>query len=66
MKIEEGRTNNITRLYDSIQLKIVLVLKLPHFYPHRKGGEKAQQFQIGTFLTELSRSDIFLALGTVK
>ena len=30
---------------ESIQSKIILVLKLPRFFPRRKGGEKAGQFQ---------------------
>ena len=30
---------------DSIQSKIIPILKLPRFSPHRIGGEKARQFQ---------------------
>ena len=30
---------------DSIQPKIIPILKLPRFFPHRLGGEKARQIQ---------------------
>ena len=30
---------------DSIQSKIIPILKLPRFFPHRLGGEKARQIQ---------------------
>ena len=37
--------------------KIIPILKLPHFLPHRIGGEKVRQFQ------SWSRSYIVLALA---
>ena len=45
---------------DSIKSKIIPVLKLPCFFSHRKGGEKARQFQYWNFLFEWSRFNIFL------
>ena len=40
-KLEQRQDKN-----DSIQSKIIPILKLPHFSPHRIGGEKkTRQFQ---------------------
>ena len=48
---------------DSIQSKMIPILKLPRFFPRRIGGEKARQFQTWNFFwNELSRSHIVLAL----
>ena len=41
---------------DSIQSKIIPVLKLLRFFPYRLGGEKARQFQNWNFFTEWSHS----------
>ena len=47
---------------DSIQSKIIPILKLPRFFPYRIGGEKGRQFQTWIFLTEWSRLYIAFAL----
>ena len=49
---------------DSIQPKIIPILNLPRFFPHRLGGEKARQLNLELFLAEWSRSYIDLALGS--
>ena len=48
---------------DSSQTKIILVLKLPRFFSHHVGDEKARQFQNWIFFTDWGRSYIVLALG---
>ena len=49
---------------DSIQLKTIPILKLPHFSPQGIGGEKARQFsKLELFLTERSYFYIVLALS---
>ena len=41
-KLEQRQNKN-----DSIQSKIIPMLKLPRFILHRTGGEKARQFKVG-------------------
>ena len=50
---------------DSIQSKIIPILKLPRFFPHRIGDEKSAAIsKLELRLTEWSRSYIVLALGS--
>ena len=52
---------------DSIQSKIIPILKLARFFPHHVGGEKARQIQSWNyFLTDWSHSYIVLALAPVR
>ena len=57
--LEQIQENN-----DPTRSKKIPILKLPRFFPHRKGGEKNTAIpKLELFLPEWSRSYIVLALG---